>query len=231
MASLALITARGGSRRIKDKNIRPFLGKPILCYSIEAALSSGLFSEVMVSTDSEKIAEIAEKAGAKVPFFRSKETAGDFATTADVCLEVIDAYRKQGQEFDSFCCIYPTAPFVDAAVLREAAEKLSDPSVSAVVPVVRFSFPPQRAFEINDRGFLSYRHPECASMRSQDLTPLYHDAGQFYFLKTAAFLTAKSMVPVGTQPLEREESLVQDIDNEEDWKIAEVKYRVRHPEA
>lgn len=230
MASLALITARGGSRRIKDKNIRDFLGKPIVTYSIEAALKSGLFSEVMVSTDSERIKEIAEAAGASVPFMRSAKTAGDFATTAEVCGEVLATYRALGKTFDTFCCLYPTAPFVDAQILKEAADKLQDPKVNAVIPVVRFSFPPQRAFKVEESGFITYNEPSCAMMRSQDLTPLYHDAGQFYFLKTDAFLKERTMIPSGSLPLERPDSLVQDIDNEEDWKIAEVKYKVLHGE-
>ena len=118
-SSIAIITARGGSKRIPRKNIKEFCGKPIITYSIEAALHSGLFTEVMVSTDDEEIARIAEQAGAKVPFMRSGENAGDYASTDDVLLEVLDRYRKQGREFETFCCLYPTAPFVTAEKLQK----------------------------------------------------------------------------------------------------------------
>ncbi|MBQ3794067.1 MAG: pseudaminic acid cytidylyltransferase, partial [Lachnospiraceae bacterium] len=125
MKRLAIITARGGSKRIPRKNIKPFLGKPILAYSIEAAIDSGLFDEVMVSTEDEEIAEIAKKYGAKVPFYRSEKTAGDFATTNDVLLEVLEEYKKLGQEFEEACCIYPTAPFVTSGKLKKAMEEFA----------------------------------------------------------------------------------------------------------
>lgn len=225
MSSIAIITARGGSKRIPEKNIRPFCGRPILAYSIQAALAAGLFDEVMVSTDSEKIAGIARSYGATVPFLRSEKTASDYATTADVIGEVLEMYRQQGREFDTFCCLYPTAPFVTGDKLRKAAAVLTErPEVQAVVTVVKFSFPPQRGFVEKD-GVLVYQWPEYAGMRSQDLEPFYHDAGQFYYVRTAAFLKEHTVVPAGTAPLILPETEVQDIDNPEDWEIAAIKYQ------
>lgn len=173
--NLAIITARGGSKRIPRKNIKPFCGKPILCYSIEAALSSGVFDEVMVSTDDEEIAQVAKKAGAKVPFFRSAETADDYASTDDVIMEVIKAYQQIGQHFDSFCCIYPTAPFLSSERLRSAMELLKE--ADSVMPVVPFSYPPQRGLIVNGAGFVERQFPEYATARSQDLPKIYHDCG------------------------------------------------------
>lgn len=150
MASIAIITARGGSKRIPKKNIKNFLGKPIICYSIEAALKSECFDEVMVSTDSDEIAEIARKSGASVPFLRSDKTSNDFSTTADVLEEVIHEYEMRGKNYDSFACIYPTAPFITAGRLKDAFKKFSMSEAYSLMTVVRFSFPPQRALVIRD---------------------------------------------------------------------------------
>ncbi len=223
-ARIAIITARGGSKRIPKKNIRSFCGKPILLYSIEAALGAGIFEEVMVSTDSEEIAEIARQAGARVPFFRSERTSGDFATTADVILEVLEHYKNKGKEFDSICCIYPTAPFVTAEKLRNAMKLLEEKKAKKVMPVVAFSSPPQRAYVV-DGAYIRMKEPENANKRSQDLETLYHDPGQFYGYHTDSFLELKGQIWEDVVPLIVPESEVQDIDNEEDWKIAELKYQ------
>lgn len=225
MKILAVITARGGSKRIPRKNIKEFCGKPILVYSIQAALESEMFDEVMVSTDDEEIAGIARAAGAEVPFFRSRETANDYATTTDVLLEVMQTYQKRGKEFDAVCCIYPTAPFVTADKLKKAMKLLTAGDADTVLPVVRFSFPPQRSV-ILQNGYLQFKWPEHAFSRSQDLEPFYHDVGQFYCLRTSSFLKQKKIVMDKTVPLEMPEIEVQDIDTEEDWRIAEVKYKV-----
>lgn len=225
--AVAVITARGGSKRIPRKNIKEFLGKPILLYSIEAALHSGIFDEVMVSTEDEEIAQLALAAGAKVPFMRSKNTSDDFATTADVVAEVLDSYKEQGREFEYVCCIYPTAPFVTAEKLQEAMRRLEQQQADGVLPVVRFSFPPQRAVVMAD-GYMQFKWPEHMLSRSQDLEPFYHDAGQFYFLSVASFETQKKMVMDKTVAYEMPDMEVQDIDTEEDWTVAEVKYRVRY---
>ena len=190
MKSIAIITARGGSKRIPRKNIRPFLGKPILEYSIAAALQTGLFEEVMVSTDDAEIAQIAQQAGAKVPFFRSEETANDFATTADVIAEVLTAYAQTGKEFQAACCIYPTAPFVTANILSTAMQLLEQEQADCVIPVVRFSFPPQRGVIINNNK-ITPKWPENMAKRSQDLEPLYHDCGQFYCLNVERFCSKR----------------------------------------
>ena len=222
MSALAIITARGGSKRIPLKNIKEFCGKPIIAYSIEAALESNIFDEVMVSTDSKDIADVAKYYGASVPFMRSSKTSDDFATTADVLQEVITEYEKCGQIFETMCCIYPTAPFVTAKKLQDAYKRLTDSDADLIQPVVAFSFPPQRAFVIRE-GQLTYRYPECASMRSQDLENWYHDAGQFYFHRVEAFMNKGTLK---IMPFELPETEVQDIDNLTDWELAEMKYRL-----
>ncbi len=224
MGALAIITARGGSKRIPNKNKKLFLGKPIICYSIEAALASGLFEEVMVSTDDEEIAQIARGAGASVPFMRSERTANDFATTDDVLLEVLAEYEKRGRTFAYMACIYPTAPFVTAGKLRDAFRILEEQRAAAVMPVVRFSFPPQRGMAVKD-GRLVYCYPENAQKRSQDLEAVYHDCGQFYFYRTETFRACGGDPEEGYVPIVMPETEVQDIDNPEDWEIAELKYR------
>lgn len=225
MNAIAIITARGGSKRIPRKNIKEFLGKPIICYSIEAALASGIFEEVMVSTDDEEIAAIAKAAGASVPFMRSAANADDYATTDDVLMEVLDEYEKQGKSFTYMACIYPTAPFVTAKKLQDALQLLKDNQASGVMPVVRFSFPPQRGMAIRE-GKLDYCYPENALKRSQDLEPMYHDCGQFYFYDTEKFRACRGNLPDGYVPMEVPELEVQDIDNMVDWKLAELKFEM-----
>ena len=227
MKTLAMITARGGSKRIPRKNIKDFNGKPIMAYSIEAAIASGVFDEVMVSTDDEEIAEIARKYGASVPFMRSEKTSNDFATTVDVIEEVIDTYHGKEQDFDIFTCIYPTAPFITADRLKSAVEELKASDADSLIPVVRFSYPPQRAMEIRD-GKLVFRQPENLSKRSQDLEPHFHDAGQFYVVRTESFRKNHGIMVGDILPLELSELEVQDIDNEVDWKLAELKYKLLH---
>ena len=225
MNAIAIITARGGSKRIPRKNIKEFLGKPIICYSIEAALASGIFDEVMVSTDDEEIATIAKAAGASVPFMRSAANADDYATTDDVLMEVLDEYEKQGKTFTYMACIYPTAPFVTAKKLQDALQLLKDNQASGVMPVVRFSFPPQRGMAIRE-GKLDYCYPENALKRSQDLEPMYHDCGQFYIYDTEKFRACRGNLPDGYVPMEVPELEVQDIDNMVDWKLAELKFEM-----
>lgn len=222
---LAIITARGGSKRIPYKNIREFCGKPIITYSIEAALQSGVFDEVMVSTDDEKIAAIAKEAGAKVPFLRSAETSNDFATTADVIMEVLDEYEKIEEKFTSACCIYPTAPFVTSEKLKSAVELLENKNYDSVMPVAEFSFPPLRGM-IMDDDKVSYKWEEFSMARSQDLDKIYHDVGQFYVFDVEKFKEAKKLVTKNTGAIVIDELEMQDIDNEVDWKLAELKYQL-----
>lgn len=225
MKTLAMITARGGSKRIPRKNIKEFNGKPIIAYSIEAALGAGVFDEVMVSTDDEEIAEIARNYGAKVPFLRSEKTSNDFATTTDVIEEVLETYRERGEEYDIFCCIYPTAPFITSKRLKDAVEELSRSDADSLIPVVRFSYPPQRAMEVHD-GRLVFRQPENLKKRSQDLEPHFHDAGQFYVVRSESFFKNHGIMVGDILPMELSELEVQDIDNEVDWKLAELKYNL-----
>lgn len=222
---LAIIPARGGSKRIPRKNIKPFLGQPIIKYTIDAVLDSSCFDEIIVSTDDKEIAEISVKLGAKVPFMRSEETSSDFAMTADVIEEVLMEYRKRGREFDFCCCLYPTAPFISPEMLKKGLNILKDNNADSALPVVRFSYPIQRALKIED-GRLLMIWPENLNKRSQDLMPAYHDVGQFYWLNVKSFLEQKVLFGKFTVPIEVPESEVQDIDNEEDWKIAEMKYRI-----
>ena len=219
---IAIITARGGSKRIPGKNIRIFCGKPIIAYSIIAAINSNLFDEVMVSTDSHEIAEIAKTYGASVPFFRSKENSNDYATTNDVLREVLYEYKLRGKQFNIMCCIYPTAPFITPEKLCESMKIIEESDQLALMPVVKYSYPPQRAFSISD-GVLVSCCPEYIESRSQELEPIYHDCGQYYIHKIDSnnnFLTDQ-FVPYIVSELE-----VQDIDNLTDWEIAEMKYRL-----
>lgn len=225
MSNVAVIMARGGSKRIPHKNIKEFCGKPIIAYSIEAALAAGCFDEVMVSTDDEEIAEIARHYGAKVPFMRSAEASNDYATTMDVMLEVLEEYQKRGQEFEYMCCMYPTAPFVTAKKLLKSMEIMKETDSDSLVPVVQYSFPPQRSYVINN-GTLTYKWPENALKRSQDLEPLYHDCGQYYCLQAQRFMNTKKVYTDKTYAFICSELEVQDIDNLTDWQVAEMKYQL-----
>lgn len=224
MRKIAIITARGGSKRIPRKNIREFCGKPILAYSIEAARESGLFDTVMVSTDDTEIAEIARRYGAEVPFYRSENTANDFATTNDVLLEVLEEYEKRGEHYELGCCIYPTAPFVTAEKLGDAVQRLESSGADTLIPVVAFSYPPQRAMIVKE-GRLVFEYPQYLDSRSQDLEPHYHDVGQFYLFYTEAFKQNRKLMTGNILPYVVSELEVQDIDNLTDWEIAEMKFR------
>jgi pseudaminic acid cytidylyltransferase len=225
MKKIAIITARGGSKRIPKKNIRNFLGKPIIAYSIESALKSKLFDEVMVSTDDKKIAGISLDLGANVPFYRSEKKSNDFATTADVLLEVIGEYKKRNILFDYGCCIYPTAPFISSDLLKKSYKNFISKKTDSLIPIVKFSYPIQRALKINNQK-LSFFYPKYEKSRSQDLEKAYHDAGMFYWFNVNKFLKAKSLLTGNTTYLELEESRIQDIDTQEDWKLAEMKYKM-----
>lgn len=225
MSNIAIITARGGSKRIPRKNIKEFCGKPILAYSIEAAINSGIFDTVMVSTDDQEIADIAISFGAEVPFFRSEKTSGDFATTNDVLEEVIDEYEKRGKQFDIITVIYPTAPFITSAKLKNGVEMLLSSDADTLIPVVDFSYPPQRAMhEVN--GYITPVYPENMDARSQDLEKHYHDVGQFYITRTERFKVNKRLMVGKVLPMFISELEVQDIDNQIDWELAELKYRL-----
>jgi N-acylneuraminate cytidylyltransferase len=227
MSRIAIIPARGGSKRIPRKNIRPFLGKPIIAYSIEAALNSGLFDEVMVSTDDEEIASIAKAYGAEVPFLRTIENADDHATLADVLIEVLSQYEILGKNFSEFACILPTAPFIIAERLKEGFVLLNQKNYSTIFPVLRFSYPIQRALELNSKtGNVQLIWPENLDKRSQDLPPAFHDSGQFYCGRVCAMQREKVLFTENSGIIELCEMEVQDIDTENDWKLAELKYKI-----
>lgn len=225
MKNLCIIPARGGSKRIPRKNIKPFMGKPIIAYSIEAALKSGLFDEVMVSTDDEEFAEVAKQYGASVPFLRSEATSNDYAGTEDVMAEVISEYRKLGKEFDTFCCLYSTAPFVTADRLKEAYALLSD-NVDAAFTVVQYSYPIQRSLKVNADKYVEMNFPQYYDARTQDLETIYHDAGQFYFVKVKTFEAENTLWCKRTAPLVLSELEVQDLDTLTDWQLAEMKFKL-----
>jgi pseudaminic acid cytidylyltransferase len=224
--TLCIIPARGGSKRIPKKNVKEFHGKPIIAYSIETALESGLFKEVMVSTDCEEIKKISQMYGAEVPFLRSETNSNDFATTVDVVNEVLATYRKEGQSYDEICVLYPCAPFVSAADLINAKHLLDQ--YDCVIPVVRFDFPPFRSFEISESE-LRYKWPEFEKSRSQDLEELFHDAGQWYFFRNEEQYH-ESLVKRSTSPFILESNKVQDIDTITDWKLAELKFQMLNEE-
>lgn len=225
MKKLCIIPARGGSKRIPLKNIKNFCGKPIITYSIQAALDSQLFDEVMVSTDDGDIANIAQTSGASVPYMRSKKNSDDFATTFDVIEEVLAFYKSKNQFFDSVCCIYPCAPFVTAEGLHSSLKVLTDGDFDSVFPVIQFSFPIQRALKLSGEK-ASYFYPEHSLSRSQDLKPSYHDAGQYYWIRVNVLERKKSIVTDNSGVVIISELQGQDIDNETDWKIAELKYQL-----
>jgi len=224
--AIAIITARGGSKRIPRKNIKDFLGQPIIKYAIDAALESKIFDTIMVSTDDEEIAGVARQCGADVPFMRSKETSNDSAGTADVLLEVIYQYLKMNIKFDNLCCIYPCVPFLNGSTLVNAFSVFTGNNVDALMPVVRYSYPIQRSLRLNNNGLLEYQHPEYIKSRTQDLEPAYHDVGMFYIIKTEVLLKEKSLVPPKTIAFVINELEAQDIDTPDDWAIAELKYKV-----
>ncbi|MCT4628556.1 pseudaminic acid cytidylyltransferase [Winogradskyella sp.] len=226
MTNLAVIPARGGSKRIPRKNIKSFLGKPIIAYSIETALNSNLFNEVMVSTDDDEIAEVAKQYGAKVPFLRSKKNSDDFATTFDVIKEIIEFYKREGKIIKRACCIYPTAPFVTSEILNQASNLLDNNNFDCVFPVLPFSFPIQRAVRKNSFGKMTMFYPEHQSSRSQDLEKAFHDAGQFYFFKPETIIKKQVLWTDNTGVIEIDELKGQDIDTLMDWKLAELKYKL-----
>jgi N-acylneuraminate cytidylyltransferase len=225
MSTVAIITARGGSKRIPRKNIRPFRGKPMLAWPLQAALASALFDEVMVSTDDVEIADVARQYGAVVPFLRSPRTADDFATTADVILEVLDMYRSRGRIFETACCIYPAAPFITAKALTEALASLQAGPFDVVMPVTAFGYTIWRSLRRDESGRVQLNWPENLNRRSQDLPPAYHDAGQFYWFRVEPFLRSRVLMGTNSGAIVLPETHVQDIDNESDWAMAEFKHQ------
>jgi N-acylneuraminate cytidylyltransferase len=223
---VCLIPARGGSKRIPKKNIKPFLGKPIIAYSIESALNSGCFDEVMVSTDCPEIAAEAEKYGAKVPFVRPPELSDDYCTTIDVIKHTVNWYSNNGCEISHLCCLYATSPFASGEDLSSAYHKLIESNSDYCVSVAEYTYPIQRALRSNDDARIEMIYPEHESTRSQDLETALHDAGQFYWGKAEAFLLGKPLLSKFTTPYLLPSYRVQDIDTLDDWKRAELLYKL-----
>ena len=226
MSKLAIIPARGGSKRIPRKNIKYFLGKPIIAYAIENAINSQLYDEIMVSTDDEVIAEIAISYGAKVPFKRSEKNSSDSATTIDVIKEVIFYYEKLGRQFEYASCIYPCTPLLSKEKLKESFYLLKKNNLDCVFPVIKYGFPIQRAVRLNDKGLIEMFQPEHLITRSQDLENSFHDAGQFYSFNVNNLVSKQNLITELTGHIEVSEMEAQDIDNLVDWQLAELKYKI-----
>lgn len=226
--NIAIIPARGGSKRIPRKNIKKFHGKPIIAYSIEAALQSGVFDRVIVSTDDSEIAKIANEYGAEVPFVRPKELSCDHTATVPVIKHAIEEIeQKTGTLVENACCIYATAPFVGVDQIKNAYKILIEENRDYCFPVVEFDYAIQRALEISDSGDVSMNDPKQYSARSQDLKVYYHDVGQFYFGKKESWVNEMPVFLANTSAIIISKKYAQDIDTEEDWEFAEYLYSMK----
>jgi N-acylneuraminate cytidylyltransferase len=221
-----MIPARGGSKRIPRKNIKNFLGKPIIAYSIEAAKASGCFDKIIVSTDDEEIAAVARQYGAETPFLRPKEISDDYATTVDVINHSINWLLGNNIKVDNICCIYATAPFIEAGDLQSGLAALANNDFSFAFSATSYAFPIQRAIKINKDGAVDMFHREYLNTRSQDLEEAYHDAGQFYWGNAQAFLDRKPIFSPEAFAVQLPRKRVQDIDTPEDWDAAEMAYKL-----
>jgi pseudaminic acid cytidylyltransferase len=224
--NLAIIPARGGSKRIPRKNIKEFCGKPMIAWPIEMAIKSGCFDKVIVSTDDEEIKATAIKFGAEVPFIRPQELSDDFVGTRPVINHAINEILKKHPELTNVCCIYATSPLIQAKDLIEANKLLNTNNAEFVISVTKYEFPIQRSVRINPNGRLEALFPDSISARSQDLIEAYHDAGQFYFGKKESFLSNRTVFGPDTLPLVLPSSRVQDIDTMEDWERAEQIFKM-----
>lgn len=219
--NIAVIPARGGSKRIPRKNIRPFCGKPMLAWSIEAALSAGCFDQVIVSTDDYEIATTARDLGAQVPFLRDPNLADDHTGTDAVVVDAITTLQQEGVRPDLVCCIYATAPFISAEYLLKGLQAMQTSDCEFAFSVTSFPFPVQRALRITKTGRTAMLQPEHIATRSQDLEQAYHDAGQFYWGRCNAWLNECPVFGESSAPVEIPRAQVQDIDTEEDWQRAQ----------
>jgi len=226
MSVIAVIPARGGSKRIPHKNIKEFCGKPMIAYSIEAVKNAGIFDRIIVSTDSEKIAFTAKEFGADVPFMRPCELADDHTGTDAVILHALKWLMEDREKIDYICCIYATAPFVRAEYIIKGYNILRDKNAASCFSVTTYPFPIFRSLKINDNGRLEMFWPEYRETRSQDLTEAYHDAGQFYWADVKSYLKEKQFYSKDAVPVILPRYLVQDIDTPEDWETAEKMYSV-----
>jgi len=225
MINVAVIPARGGSKRIPGKNIKPFLGKPIIAYSIQAAADTKLFKRVIVSTDSEEIARISREYGAETPFMRPPELCDDFTGTDAVVMHTLQWLMSRGESIDYVCCIYATAPFIRSQDIVRGYELVKKHRAESALSVTTFPYPIFRGMKINDTGRLEMIWPEHFTSRSQDLPTAYHDAGQFYWAEVRRYLREKRFLSDDAVPVIVPRYLVQDIDTPEDWTTAEILYR------
>ncbi len=223
---MAIIPARGGSKRIPGKNIKLFNGKPIIAYSLEAAHASGLFRHVMVSTDCPQIAETARQYGAEVPFLRPAHLADDFTGTDAVVLHALEWYAQQNEIHDHVCCLYATAPLLSAENLQRGYERLVGSDAISCFSVTEYNYPILRSLKCNDDGYLAMFWPEYFETRSQDLPVAYHDAAQFYWAVVKDYVRAKRFISSRSLPLVLSRQMVMDIDTPEDWLLAETMHRV-----
>jgi len=224
--NIAIIPARGGSKRIPRKNIKDFCGKPIIAYSIEVALESGLFDKVIVSTDDNEIAEIAKKYGAEVPFIRPIELANDYIGTTAVIESATTWYKDKGINVVNVCCIYPTAPLLKKEYLIKGLENLSKTNCHMSFSATSFAFPIQRALRFSENNGVAPVCSEDIGSRSQDLEDTFHDAGQFYWAEEAYYNNNYTFFSKHSIPVILPRYLVQDIDNDEDWIVAEALYKI-----
>tara|TARA_B100000315_G_C14494651_1_gene549313 strand:- start:269 stop:958 length:690 start_codon:yes stop_codon:yes gene_type:complete len=219
--NVAVIPARGGSKRIPRKNIKDFCGKPLIAYSIKTAVNTGIFDDIIVSTDNKEIADVAKEYGAKVPFIRPNALSGDFSTTGDVMVHAMKWIQKNIDSISVVCCIYATAPFIQKEDLLNAYEVFKTNKWSYVFSATTFPFPIQRAIKRLDNGGITMFQPEHFETRSQDLEEAYHDAGQFYFGKPEAWLNNEKIFESKSEVVVLPKWRVQDIDTYEDWISAE----------
>ena len=222
---IAVIPARGGSKRIPRKNIKLFCGKPMLAWSIEAAKKSGLFERIICSTDDEEIAVVARECGAETPFLRPAELSDDHTGTIPVVAHAIKKLQNSENKIDIVCCIYATAPFIQEVDLKNSLEQLEKEDANYCFAVTNYPFPIQRAFRITKENCCEMFQPEMFNMRSQDLDEAFHDAGQLYWGKTSAWLETEQMFSLKSTPYILPRYLVQDIDTEEDWLQAELMFK------
>lgn len=223
-SAVAIIPARGGSKRIPRKNIRLFCGKPMIAHSIAAASESGLFDRILVSTEDAEIAAVAREAGAEVPFLRPAELADDQTGTSAVVIHALNWLDANGAAPDLVCCLYATAPFLRAAYLRRGHDVVASGQALSAIAMGEYPHPLERAWKLNAKGFLELRWPEHLKTRSQDLPPAFYEAGHFYWATTPAFLKGRSFLTEKTAPVLLPRCLVQDIDCEEDWRRAELMF-------
>lgn len=225
---IAVIPARGGSKRIPRKNIRLFCGKPVMAYSIAAAQEADLFDQIVVSTDDEEIASVARASGATTPFLRPREMADDFTGTNAVVRHAIAWFNGQGHDITHACCIYATAPLIQARFIREGYDTIARSDAAFAFSVTSYAFPVQRALRLTTGGRVDALYPEHRTTRSQDLEAAYHDAGQFYWGTASAFLEDLPLFSPRSIGVVLPRFLVQDIDTLEDWEQAEFMYQAVH---